>query len=460
MFGPSKQEKQDLIEQHKVVYQPNHPVWGVKGIPNPTWADIKWWKKFDNEKTLVTIGDITSARKSLWRTAKLLEINENARTEDKVDLNVDNGIAIYETFGYEPYHEDEDLERFLDLYTGQCELQPIKWAYASDFSRLLETEHTELLVKMLSSNILDAKRKGRALKTIERKKQQDLKNAALEERLKAILDDDYENTHPIWSIEGIPQPTKEDMKWFETQLKTKSIVDQHMAFYRAAHAHIWRVAKWMDHRSTLPADKKLDINHLLEFRDANAPIMRAPFTRELSPEAQLIMLKILQTENAKLLLWNTDSHEKQFQKMLQEPGHHVAQYLLEHDILTGEHKKRALMAVGRKRLSNNDAVSSQKEQKDLDDDWCKLSDHRIAHTEVSDDGSSLKRIFDFAAMSVKTIERVPGEHPATFNEKFNDVSDKDINQAAEILKNHGGQFDWVIKKKKSAPIPKSGGADV
>lgn len=90
------------------------------------------------------------------------------------------------------------------------------------------------------------------------------------------------------------------------------------------------------------------------------------------------------------------------------------------------------------------------------EEWNLITDQKIEHIINQGNGSSIKFIFDFAAKSVKTIERIPGEAPATFQEIFSDIANGDLDQAANVLRERGGNPDWVAKSDKQTALPLPG----
>lgn len=268
-----------------------------------------------------------------------------------------------------------------------------------------------------------------------------MKHFNLSAQKKVIKPDD-----PIWRIEGIPSPTKEDLEWFENQKAEENPATQHMAFYRACHEYPWRVAKWMEYRRSLPADQKLDINHLLSFNTSHAPVFLAPFTREASQQDILTILKILTLEKAQPFDW-PEERDDIFEKTLKQKDRRILKLLYEHNLLEKGKRKLAEYVLDQK-----GALPERIFWPAGKDPWNKLSETMISVVVKGNDGSSLKRIFDFAAQSVKTIERVPGEQPATFENSFRQVAEKDLDIAGLMLDMRGGSPAYISKKTTASPF--------
>ncbi len=64
--------------------------------------------------------------------------------------------------------------------------------------------------------------------------------------------------HPIWEIEGIPEPTQEDREWWHKQKKSKR------ALFKAFHKYcmsgdVWRIATILEERDGMPKEQRFDL---------------------------------------------------------------------------------------------------------------------------------------------------------------------------------------------------------
>lgn len=267
----------------------------------------------------------------------------------------------------------------------------------------------------------------------------------------------FQKGHPVWGIEGIPDPTWDDLKWFKSFKGKNKEKQQYDLYWSMQGLRLWQIAKIMDYRRENNWENTLHLNHYLTFSDSKLTVMNAPFATDQSADAQMIKAyEILLTEDYAPFRWGHDT----FEKFANSGSKALIELFIERGLLSVEQQAAVydtLQNKIRKKPKINELQSYLKGEPSQEKNhvWEKLSEKMIAHTVVMQDGSTLRRIFDFAAENIKTIERDASGRPATFENHFNEVSNDALQQAADILTAASGAPEFTAVRKAAQPIPKS-----
>ena len=151
----TKADKARMLDEHKVKFVKGHAVWGVKGIPDPDWEDLKWLIKRQKiiDRT-PTLKDFNECRRNLWRTAKLLEERLSEPESRRLNLNQEDGKIINNPFYSDPRQSVDTLTVFLELFISNQKIMPFKWRCSGDFDRLLNDQYYPVIEYMVQKDIL------------------------------------------------------------------------------------------------------------------------------------------------------------------------------------------------------------------------------------------------------------------------------------------------------------------
>lgn len=385
MLWTSKEEKERLVQENKVVFQEGHPVWSVKGIPDPTWEDIKWAMKAgktlqSKEKFTITLFELIKEKK-FWRLAKLLEMRRELP-------------------------EDERPSTVSRRY----------WRTPSDFAmnqRSLRT-YADIIIPLLFNN--DGANRGSYTNNA-------ISLLIEEGRFTAVIE--YYNHNLLTVYE------KRELLFALTESHEKPETVDRL------------------YEDLLKNDRPNLINFVIKSLDTQPAFKLTP----LLARDDKILDETLET----LLMRRSLKTAKKVADSLIDLGAGPQKCLENCRALLCDDKIAYLM--GEKIVSVSKASKAKIKtsveaevatRSQVNETWEYLSEQKISHTIRQIDGSSLKYIFDFAAKSVKTIERVPGEMPASFENKFHEVGSADLGQAADELTARNGQPNYTVKTADTA----------
>lgn len=78
--------------------QTKHPLWSVKGVPQPTDADLNWWEKQKKTKGALFKAYWSSCKSNhIWRVATIIDYRASQDTAEQFDLNQRKLASSYDT---------------------------------------------------------------------------------------------------------------------------------------------------------------------------------------------------------------------------------------------------------------------------------------------------------------------------------------------------------------------------
>lgn len=246
-----------------------HPLWDIDGIPEPTKADLKWWKKHKKTNKSLEKSLRKCANKNfIWRTVKLLEFRDLQTAEQKFDLNSKRGLIgiglemkqfINQTAADDAfYHSNFKILQML-MYQDSALLNHLYTKdslYTEAREKLFESQQWDLLITMMNKNLLQASSVEHLFKKALEHKDTDI--------FKRILDGHHNlEKRKIWNIldsqnaeevfyravdEKYPEP-KKPKRILNIQDTEKS--DAHKTWQKYEETSIWHNKPFEDNGTRL-----------------------------------------------------------------------------------------------------------------------------------------------------------------------------------------------------------------
>jgi len=289
------------------------------------------------------------------------------------------------------------------------------------------------------------------------------KERMLEEN-KVVFDAD----HPVWGVKNIPDPDWSDLKWWKSASDPNNNQSVRLKKFHLAcnEVKIWRIAKFLEQQNDLEQKHQLDFMAPQSFTGYS---YRAPSERlfvqavecgkidalkglEMFFAVRPHKIRNLYECDAWLVRACLEKGQLDVLVFLAENNQLKEHHLTEARNLARDMARPDVIDVLDESLKRNYGAPAILSESSENKEWFKISDTMIEQNLKTSEGGSLKRIFDFAAKTVKTIERIPGEQPATFENSFVQVGSEDVEQASVALKSRGGRADYHVKGRSVSPL--------
>jgi len=420
-------EKQRLIDQHKVVYNPDHPVWGVCNIPDPDWDDVKWWQyisKEKNKKVLTAALKRCIKKDHIWCVAKLLEMRNGFAKNDRFPLPI---FSYSNTANYIVHYKKLQVQQTMsDLVARNTtdEFHPEYLAY----DKMLEHQLFETLAAYHDRDFLDHDTRSKFFSKMLAATRPSYDKGQMA-KLKDMVHRSEVKYIPAF-IDNFEGPNIKKLK----------------AIYKGAKRQLPNVMNAVAKGHHLHKKEMLDA--LMECGGDLQACLESTY-KELETETIILMHALgadIYFDGGKLF-HHMNRHDADI-------FHSLCLYKFESEATLQLDQRRELRVADSYIVDN--FVKSGLVGSDVKESWQKISDHKIARKVFHDDNSSIKYIFDFAARQVQVIEREPGEHPATFEMELGRAADVDLQAAMAELKKRGGMSDrkHAIKTGRAKAPPK------
>ena len=423
----SDNEKQRLIDQHKVVYDPDHPVWGVRGIPDPVWDDVKWWQyisKEKNKKVLTAALKRCIKKDHIWCVAKLLEMRNGFARNDRFPLPV---FSYLNTANYLAYNKKLAVQQTMSALIARNASDGFNPEYLA-YDKMLHHQLFDALSAYHDKDFLNHETTLMFFSKL---------------LLVSNLQTDRDRISKLRDM--VHQSEVKYIPAFMNNFEGANIIKL-KAIYKGAKRQLPNVMNAVA-RGRHPHQKEM-LDVLMECGGDLQMCLESTY-KELDAETIILMNALgadIYFDGGKLF-HHMPRHDADI-------FHSLCLYKFESEAPLQPDQRRELR-VADSYIADNFAKSGSANS-DVKESWQKISDHKIARKIIHDDNSSIKYIFDFAARQVQVIEREPGEHPATFEMELGRAADVDLQAAMAELKKRGGMsgHKGAIKKGRAKAPPK------